>query len=161
VTPKVMGVDIGQSAGWAFAPGPRVTAHGVLHMKGKTPWDLVDHARQLATLLDTFKPTHLALEDVRFVSRRDAHASYWRIRTLVELAWAQYSLTPGPLLIDTGSLKKWATGSGKASKSDMCAEATKRTGVQFIAQADGGTKAQEDQADACLVTLWAVSTLDP
>ena len=48
------------------------------------------------------------------------------------------------------ALKKWATGSGKASKADMIKSVYDRTGLEIESP---------DEADAILVGLWGIETL--
>ena len=145
-----IGVDIGQTLGWAYHSGQRVTAHGTLKMAGRTPDQLRKAQAAFTALLALYQPDRLAMEDVQFARYRDAHASYWRIRTLVELAWHG----PAPELVSTGELKRWATGKGNADKAAMCQAASARVGHVFRAR-PAGKPGEEDQADACLVALWA------
>lgn len=157
MTGGILGLDVAQSTGWAYWRPGGVVACGALDLKGKDPDQLLAHHAEFRELLETWHPIHLAIEDVQFVGSRDAHASYWRIRTLAELAWAQFS-SQTCLLVATGRLKSWATGNGNADKHAMCARASKLTGWSLQAR-PAGTKAQEDQADACLVSLWAAEHL--
>lgn len=152
---RILGIDVGQSLGWALVGSGTVAAYGHLELPGKSPAELAGYVTRLVHLITMWDhPVDtLALEDVQFVSSRDAHASYWRIRTLVELAWGRHSSTVRT--VPTGTLKRWATGKGNADKAAMCAAATRLTGHPFASKASGGTKAQEDQADAVLVALWA------
>lgn len=150
----VLGLDLAQSTGWALARGGEIYASGVV----KLPWSkdrpgatVAEAYRRILALVESFGPLDLAaLEDVQFASRRDAHASHWRVRTLWTLALADVPLVG----VQTSTLKKWATGHGGATKEAMCRVASARSGLALVARDQGGSKAQEDQADAILVALW-------
>lgn len=150
----VLGLDLAQSTGWALARDGEIYASGAV----KLPWSkdnpgstVAESYRRIQALVGSFGPLDLvAVEDVQFASRRDAHASHWRVRTLWTLALAGVPMAG----IQTATLKKWATGHGGATKEAMCRVASMRSGQVLVARDQGGSKAQEDQADAILVALW-------
>ncbi len=62
------------------------------------------------------------------------------------------------LPVHTATLKKWATGSGRADKADMVKAALQKTGLVVSLDGDG---MPDDQADAILIALWAHDQVQP
>lgn len=168
---RIVGADIGQSFGWSefvIVDNGAGEPHGSMRGYGTITCvrDVTKALEAIRKLLGLQQPTLLAVESVEFASYRDAHASYWRIRTLVELAAAELEI---PIVeVPVNTLKLWATGSGKADKVAMCAAANARWGLSLVAQVKRpkgsprlkrgekvGSKADEDMADALLVGAWA------
>jgi Holliday junction resolvasome RuvABC endonuclease subunit len=149
----IIGFDISLSTGWAVIDpnGVHLVEYGVIGFKrGK----LVAAADKVRKVMDKHSLDVVAVEAVGFASNVMAHASYWRWRTVIEMVAMERDLYP-VAQVHTSTLKKWATGSGRAKKDAMCKAARKRFGVQLWAKSEGGNKAQEDQADAIHVAAWA------
>lgn len=156
---EILGLDIGKTTGWAHFKDNELIAHGVVLCDRKKPLFTLEKFR---ALLSVVQPCRIFVEDVGFSRFTMAHASYWQIRTFIEIAADERSRYPIGA-VGVTELKKWATGSGKAKKHDMCAEARKRYGVDLFAWSDDekrGKRGDEDQADAILVGAWAACKLN-
>ena len=78
-----------------------------------------------------------ALEYVEFTKFAKASASYWRVRTLLELAVFKHQLAPSILLVvGTSTLKTHAMG-GKGKGEGKKGQVTKRQMVEACAKRDG------------------------
>jgi len=156
----ILGVDIGQRSGWALArlDGERVeiVGHGTVKVPRKEGpaanlerlrrwWD--EHAADV---------TEVWIEGVGFAAYRDAHASYWRVRTVWEIVAAPLADYPVPD-VPTSTLKRWATGKGNADKLAMVRAARERYGVDLRAKSEGGKAGEEDAADACHVAAYGAT----
>lgn len=152
----VIAFDVGQSLGWAVFDGTRLAEYGRLRLAGKNH---TKNAAKLEPLFNRFSPYACVFEGVAFVSYRDAHASYWRLRTLIEYT-AERAGVETFADVPTSTLKKFATGNGRASKVEMVRAARERFKVNLRAHGeDGGKKADEDTADAIHVGAWYTSTV--
>lgn len=164
----IVGFDVSTSLGWAITrldDDDRVVLieHGVCELPTKlNPIDKLDRVRVLFDTLEMHAVEDVSgvyVEGVPFVKQAMAHASYWRVRTLIELVAAERELYP-VTEVNVSTLKKWATGKGNATKALMCRAVRERYGVKLYARKDDdqkGSKAQEDEADAILVAAWAHS----
>lgn len=157
-----LGIDIGQSLGWAVVNDGVLAAYGTLKLKRSA-----SHAQNLANithLVDDFQPAAVGIEDVQFSRFVQAHASYWRIRTLVELGLEMAAPDAPVHTVGVSTLKTWATGKGNATKPDMVRAATARgaVGLRHLEHPDvtAGrvSKAQagrdQDMADAVMAAFW-------
>ncbi|MAF30564.1 MAG: hypothetical protein CL819_15360 [Croceicoccus sp.] len=162
----ILAFDVAQSCGWAAFDSGTLKAYGAIRLAKADP---LINLEKLRGLFDGWatregEANHMLtglggvfVEGVAFSRFRDAHASYWRVRTLIEIVAAEHGCYP-VTEVNTSTLKKWATNNGRASKAEMCAAARERFSVDLYARTDDvkkGSKAQEDQADAILVGAWA------
>lgn len=171
----ILGLDVGTSLGWALTRLDDDHHHTVLHGYGVLdlptkdgPLTNLDRVRGLfrafepssaAAMLTADEVTGIYVEDVPFTKYAKASASYWRVRTLAEIAAAEFGLYPFTI-VNVSTLKQWATGKGNADKAAMCRAARERFDVPLYARkgdVEKGSKAHEDQADAILVAAWAHS----
>jgi len=164
----IVGFDISTSLGWAITrldDEDRVVLieHGVCELPTKmNPIDKLDRLRVLFDTLEMHAVECIAgvyVEGIPFVKQAQAHASYWRVRTMVEVVAAERDCYP-VTEVNASTLKKWATGKGNADKALMCRAARERFGVRLHARKGDeqkGSKGQEDEADAILVAAWAHS----
>ena len=156
---NILALDVGKTTGWAHFHDRKLIAHGVVLCDRKKPLFTLEKFRALFAVID---PSHIFVEDVGFSRFTLAHASYWQLRTLIEVAADEKGRAPVGT-VGVTALKKWATGSGKAKKHDMCAEVRRRYGVELFAwkgDAKRGKRGDEDQADAILVGAWAACKLE-
>ena len=164
----ILGFDISTSLGWATtrlddADQVVLIEHGTVDLPTKVnPIEKLARVRSLFERIEANAVEHVAgvyVEGIPFVRQAMAHASYWRVRTLIEVVAAERSLYP-VTEVNASTLKKWSTGNGRADKSLMCRAARERYGVDLYARKGDekkGSKAQEDAADAILVASWAHS----
>ncbi len=161
---RVCGLDLAQSTGWSLFVGESLDSYGLLKLpKSKGP---PANLEALVELLQRLKPDRVAVEHIPFVTFPEAHATHWRLRTLLSLAVAEVGL-PEPEPVGASKLKRWATGTGKASKAAMVGAARDAYGVDLWAageiEGDCAPKAQrkreEDQADAIWVGAWGANLL--
>ncbi len=158
---KVLGLDLGQSTGWAVFVGRRYKKSGTVALNLKEPLKSLEKFRKL---LSETQFDSVIIEDVGFVRYAKAHASYWRVRTLIEVALDEKNLIPSTHFVAVTALKKWATGKGNATKIDMVTAARDLTGEELYARDeildDDRSRIfrsrQEDQADAILCAAWGL-----
>lgn len=99
----------------------------------------------LVPILKADKPDLAVIEEPAVVRGRDAARRLHAFADWVHyLCWLQRIRT---VEVGPTELKAWATGNGRASKEQMVAEAVRR----------GATPANDDEADAFLLRLSAVS----
>lgn len=111
----------------------------------------VDRAQQTLALLLELRHASGAIIDTVVYERpfaRGMHAtrSLWGIAGMIEGVFGSVAAVND---VTPAQIKEWATGSGKASKEDMIARA----------QALGYTGADEHEADAWLLLLYAEANL--
>ena len=160
----ILGIDVGSRSGWALARYDGGTVeiveygHLVLGRKRGVVANL-DRIRELLVSFDEPNPldkTAAWIEGVGFASFRDAHASYWRIRTLWEVALGEHGWDALGV-VPTGTLKKHATGKGNADKTEMvrAARESYRVPLWSTTESEGqGKRVHEDIADACHVAAY-------
>ncbi len=100
---RVLGLDIAGSTGWAVFDDHDLIVHGNLTFRRDR---LVEGLRAARDLIVEWNPDVVAVEEVRFAKFVDAHASYWRIRTLFEI-----SCQPGQI--------EWLKGTPSAIKKQI------------------------------------------
>lgn len=162
---RVLGLDLGASCGWSIVETNgdqhKLLAHGILRFDrgpkgGQRKARVVDGVK---ALIEAWEPTVVCYERVDFMKFRMAYAAHCEYRSLVEYAAYTHGLETVGVAVTT--LKKWATGRGKASKADMCGAVSRMFDLSLTARKPGkkrgkavGTKADEDVADAILVGAW-------
>lgn len=154
----ILGLDPARSFGWGTLDDGNVRDYGVL----KLPREADPAYSKIQQLLEDQRPDRAVIEGVSFAKFVGAHASYWRIRTLVELVCARAGVEL--VACEVGVLKLWATGHGNATKAEMCAAARSRLKVPLYGLGEPGAskvKAEahrdEDKADALLCAAWATA----
>lgn len=158
----VIGFDIGTTLGFCVmqknAGGATVVDSGVLVAKEKHKGARLNSMlRQVYDLLAKYhahgsNTITIAVEEVAFTKFRLAYASYCQMRAMVELALFQLCKGLPVEVVHTSTLKKHATGGGKASKEEMLAAAEKRYDFDKVKG-----KAAFDQADAIWVADWLLN----
>jgi len=177
-----LGFDISTSLGWNLRDSVgKVRAHGVLALvPGAGGRALTENRRRIDKVIKAAQAvagaggaTSLepAVEDVEFTKFTKSHASYWRVRTLIELAVHDELGCPSiELVVGVTALKSHAMG-GKGRGEGPRGQVTKRQMVEACRKRDeidlppwevttkgaptAESKRSGDQADAAHVTHWA------
>jgi Holliday junction resolvasome RuvABC endonuclease subunit len=147
----VLSFDLGASLGWSILSDGKVVEAGVVKLKEKAPganhYEVKEVFEELRVqALQWSENLTIAVEDVVFAKFRLAYKAYVEKRTVLEMCCTDWEY---PLhLVHTATLKKHATGSGKASKSEMVKAAQEVFKGQV---AWPSNKTKEDMADAIWV----------
>lgn len=99
---------------------------------------------QMARALRLWAPDLVVIEEVAGHGQPHTVAAIAYVRSAVEVAI--YESEARLVEVNPSTLKKWATGSGRADKADMIA----------AAEARGGRPANDDEADAYLLRAWGL-----
>lgn len=147
---KVLGLDPALCLGWSLNSGGRPREYGVINVGGdrvapKGMWQLGIRSMHMeAGLLDVIgrtTPDVLAIEGVpftRFKSPTTAEGYVLGYMHTQHIA----AMTGLPILVlNTSSVKKHATGNGKADKTEMIRNVFSHWGIELL-------KSQDDIADA-------------
>lgn len=152
----ILALDLADCAGWATRSGPEILS-GILDLsiaEGQHPGARSLRARgALRSLAEKHKSTVVAWERIVPAQAKfrgsNATASLYGLQTqLVEVI---YTLGLVAVTVAPSTLKKFATGSGKADKARMVLEARRKW--------PGWTPATHDEADARWVLAWAEHAL--
>jgi Holliday junction resolvasome RuvABC endonuclease subunit len=139
----ICALDLATTTGFAS------TSHGILisgsykcRNKAKEPWGscFLSFKRWLREWLIQEKPEKLYYEEVRRWSSGDAAKAYCGLRAVMLMECELWGI--GVVGVAVGTIKKHATGSGKASKDEMIEAAWRRWGVRCK---------DDNQADAIAV----------
>ena len=168
-----LGFDVASSLGWAALEvtqdGERVADTGTFRWADDDrPHQFVD--RLAAFVLRAFptRPPVVGIEDVQFSRYTQAHAMYWRVRTMLEVALSKVNVWP-PVYVSPQKVKQIATGKGNAKKPEVCAAARREFGLDLYARdefdPEGRTKKErkghEDMADAVYVAVAVARSWTP
>ena len=154
---RVLAFDLADCTGWATRDARGEIVSGVLDLSianGQHPGARSVRARgALRALAEKHRADVIAWERIVSASTKfrgsDATASLYGLQTqLVEVAFVSGAETH---TVAPATLKKFATGDGRADKARMVLEARKR----WV----GWTPATHDEADARWVLLWAEQTI--
>ena len=178
----ILGLDISTSLGWALRnDSGKAVGHGVVKLEsgptGKAAEANASAVRDLLAMVEAVaeaagEELGLALEGVDFSTFTKAHASYWRVRTVIVLVARMRGYLDEPAVVSVSELKRHAMqragmkGTGKKSrvtKADMVSAAIIADGVDFPpfeytagGQPTAESKRSGDKADALHVTSWAL-----
>ena len=143
--------DLATLSGWAVLHNGDVTASGVLDLSTAKK---VGYMRMFSVMYEFMAGLHRAhtVEGIgESIAWERAHHRggpatmiCGGLQTMAMYACDQLNARPEP--VQSMTLKKWATGSGKAGKDAMVAAARERTGLDITS---------DDEADAVLVGLYA------
>ena len=158
-----IGFDIAQSLGWAVLRDGALIGYGALKVSPTKTH--TENVRRIRALLESYEPIdRVGFENVEFARFVKAHASYVRVRTLLELALEGSAPEAARSGVGVKTLKEWATGNGNASKPDMVRAANAAHGLRLLhlehpkVVAGEATKAQakreQDMADAIHVAFF-------
>lgn len=152
---RILALDPATTTGWAFwSIGRELPDYGVRLFK-KRP---TDHPGQrfheykvfLHELILHHTPEVIYYEEPLFPGKRTARGNLtvsFGFEAILHMVTSQYGIECVP--VHPGTLKKWATGNGRADKEEMISTASRLTGVAL-------TPKQDNEADAlCLVVYGA------
>lgn len=144
---RVLAFDPGYHLGWAFFEDEKLISSGVYHALGANKKGLRFERLQLyiRALMDKFEPDEIFLEQVRRWMSSDSALAYNGCLALILI---EAGTTECAGFAPT-SIKKHATGNGKATKEDMIKAANELYDI---------TVEDDNEADAVLVGRLALAT---
>jgi Holliday junction resolvasome RuvABC endonuclease subunit len=143
---RILGIDVGVRCGFAVLAGERIVESGVAHLQEpETRYGLrFQVARELfSRLVIQHRPRVIVYERMGFFRSFDAARSMFGVVAMIDEVAARNLVDLAIVPIMT--VKKIATGSGKATKANMREAAKKRWRL---------AKVRNDEADA----LWIAET---
>lgn len=152
---KILALDLGSTTGWALVENGRVVGRGEQTFPGDRAHRLRAFREWLLGLL-TWNPDTVIFERP-FCRGLHATRSLWGMAGIVEEVVVHCAAC---LDIVPTTLKKWATGSGKASKEEMINWASTSlsvAGPRFVSAKFLG----EHEADAIILGLYAAENIEP
>ena len=146
MTECIIGIDQASSAGWAICDRSGVIqAYGVQVTAGIPGMKLYRFLTWLDALVEQQQPILIVHEQPHF---RGFSSSFLGcgFAAIIHLVAAKHNVEVAA--VHTQELKKWATGSGGASKEDMVRAAEKVIGKNLSVKKDN------DKADAIHIARW-------
>lgn len=144
----ILALDQASSTGWAIADmGGNVLKAGTKKFTGSLPAKLVSFYTWLDEVITEYKPIAVAHEKPHF---RGYSATLTGVGFVSCIMMQAFTHNLPVLSVHTGTLKKFTTGYGKATKGDMTSVASSIIGE------DLDTKKDNDAADAIHIAKWAV-----
>ena len=152
----LLGIDLGSNSGWARYDTEAQTVEWGRNVWGKMePEDRViefgewlqceDHRSRMVEMAVGFEQVDFARGKGAWVINRQEGVLQWLCRGRAFVG------------VSVGSLKKFATGSGNASKEHMC-EAALRW-LRILGVTEKVEKLHDDEADAILVLAWMLENV--
>lgn len=150
---NILALDLATRTGWAIVRDGRVYESGTWEFRAEYSGDGRHYGHLFAALyrrLDgaTTPETVLAYELAHHRAGAATRIGVGCNATV--LLFAARRGMPAPLAVHTATLKKWATGDGRAGKGAIMAWAAERIGRQPV---------DDNEADAVAVGLWASERL--
>ena len=150
-TPTILALDLGTTTGWALrAPGGLITSGTVSFRPSRYDGGGMRYLRftNWLTELDRLSGPIAAIwyEEVRRHAGTDASHIYGGLMATLT-SWAELRGVPYQG-VPVGTIKRFATGKGNAKKDAMIAAARDR----------GFSPADDNEADAIAILLWAIET---
>ena len=150
---RILAIDPGTRCGWARLDGAQVES-GVWDFSGPQSWGAKwsdFHARLMGKTTALQAQTIVCEDQTRIRGRYALLCWGWQVMVMALAAQQHMEL----LVVNPATLKKWATGSGKASKDEM----VRATNAQMaILQPYTGRRRaiwDDNEADALLLLAWA------
>lgn len=157
----IIGLDLATRTGWAVVRDGRVIesgvqdftkrrgeSNGVLFLRARKWLSEFGHHACASGELRRGKPDLVAYEQAHFRGGAATEICVGLQTRAQEIA-AEWGVESAP--VPTSTLKRWATGAGKAEKSAMIAWAAGKIGRQPV---------DDNEADAIAVGLWAAEQFD-
>lgn len=149
---KVLGLDLATKTGWAVATRGRVVASGVEDFskrRGESNGILfLRFRRWLDELIDLIGPDLVVYEQAHFRGGAATEICVG-LQTHTQMIAAEHEIESAP--VATSTLKKWATGSGRASKEEMI-----ETSIRCLLEPRRIT--DDNEADAIHAAIWGLAT---
>lgn len=150
---KILALDLGSTTGWAFVEDGKALKWGEQTFPGDRAHRLRAFREWLLELL-TWNPDTVIFERP-FCRGLHATRSLWGMAGIVEEVVVNCAAC---LDIVPSTLKKWATGSGRASKEDMMSKAyIKVTAYHHM----DDVSLRNNEADAIILGLYAAENIEP
>jgi len=155
---NALAIDPGTTCGWAaFDDTDGQIESGVVSFKGDTPESDCYGGRfnrfavWLVEMLGQHKPGLIVFEDQHF---RGKAASVLGLGYQTRIMGVAHACQIRLMAVHSQTLKKWATGSGRATKDDMIRAAKAKLGS--MGQGRIGNVFGNDEADAILLLCYAI-----
>lgn len=150
---RVIGLDMATRTGWAYidTDSPhRLSGHRDFGRPGTPLPDRLLNFRGYLIDMILSKAPHIIVYEVAHHRGGPATRSGIGMETVLLMEARKMEVTTHGL--HSASLKKWATGNGRASKDDMVAIASERDGFSVITN--------DDEADAVHLARWGVAHVE-
>ena len=151
---RIFTIDPGSRCGWAFCDGNR-TESGVQEFSLKRGESQGMRFLRFNSWLNEFLDPYCSVSNLvvyEMAHMRGGYATEVLVGMTTRIQEQCASLNIASTSVHSGTLKKFATGKGNASKEEMVEEAKKRFPDQKIES--------DDQADALLILAWAREEFD-
>jgi Holliday junction resolvasome RuvABC endonuclease subunit len=148
----ILGLDLATRTGWAVVKDGRVIESGVQDFskrRGESNGVLFLRARKWLSEFGCPTPPHLVVYEQAHFRGGAATEICVGLQTRAQEMAAEWGIESAP--VPTSTLKKWATGVGRAEKAAMIAWAAERIGRQ---------PEDDNEADAIAVGLWAAEEFE-
>ncbi len=149
---KILALDLGATTGWAVVEYGKATEWGEDTFEGNRPRRFRNFRNWLIYRIKYHEPDTVIYERP-FCRGLHATRSLWGMAGVVEEVVVDCAAC---LDIVPTTLKKWATGSGRASKQDMIAAAYALAPCLLY-----HVKLGEHEADAIILGLYAAENIEP
>ena len=151
---KILALDLGATTGWAIIEDGKVSMYGERYFGGHRALRFRLFKLWLLDELQIHDPDTIIFERP-FCRGLHATRSLWGMAGVVEEVVVDCAAC---LDIVPSTLKKWATGSGRASKDDMIF-----TAVRLVHPPQSGPWPEmgEHEADAIILGLYAAENIEP
>ncbi len=140
----ILGLDLSSITGWSLPH-----THGQWQFRGTRPAKLLQLHDRLGTILLEHPEISLCVYERPFSRGQAATRMLWGMAAVVELTCEAYEVPTVDVLPTT--LKKYFTGTGNASKTDMI----------DMAEIYLGERVSDHTADAMAARLWATQDGHP
>lgn len=148
---KVLGIDQATHTGYAVVDSGSLVDSGTQVFKGHVGKRISEFTAWLKLKIQTELPDLVVYERPHF---RGYAATLSGVGLIASILAVCYELGVRAVDVHTATLKKFATGYGKASKSEMTGAANRAEGLSL------NTKENNDEADAIHLALYGSTYLD-
>jgi Holliday junction resolvasome RuvABC endonuclease subunit len=141
VTVPILAIDPGATTGWCYLPDEGAIRTGEWAFKGHRAERLIQLEERLTAQILRLSPDVVAMEEP-MAFRGSGVVALAGMVAVIEMVCERRKVAYASVHVST--LKKYATGSGKAQKPDMIRAATEALGRDVT----------EHEADAYFVAMW-------
>ncbi len=153
---KILALDLGATTGWVVVDNNKVRNYGEKYFSGDRGHRLWQFQDWLHRAVHEFSHVDVLIFERPFCRGLAATRSLWGMAGVAEAEAHGQGITS--LDIVPSTLKKWATGSGKASKEQMI---TAAVGKLFEQMREPPITLGEHEADAIILGLYAAEHIEP